>query len=284
MWQDLLDYTNDEGLSLDNDPDLDQAMRTPPCLPFLGSVLMRIIEFYSTVDINGTRLAHKLYDDHGDVGSSTSSDFESAINIVEGHSLEDNDKKDKDAVKKGNKKSSDNKKSEPKIFSLFKKIAQKVDSLGTKPSSDTGANGKKGMSTYRKQHVRMLILEYAKLVAEERERVDTHGQIDSALREKLLEGFERRDDIGHGDVDRTRSKHYSELRNMAHEHDDVPWKRRWKSEFHLHEALLQFQLSAVQYRPCEKSHVVRELLLKEFHHSDEDNFKLSLKREPPERY
>lgn len=245
---------------------------------------MRVIEFYSTVDINGTRLAHKLYDDHGDIGSSTSSDNGSAINIVEGHSLEDNDEKDKVAVKKGNKKSSDNQKSAPKLFSLFKKIAKKVDSLGTK-TSDTSANGKKGMSTYRKQHVIMLILEYAKLVAEERERVtDTHGQIDSALREKLLEGFERGDDIGHGDVDHTRSKHYSELRNMAHEHDDVPWKRRWQSEYHLHEALLQFQLAAVQYHPSEKSHVVRELLLKDFHHSDEDNFKLSLEREPPERY
>nr|XP_054772136.1 uncharacterized protein LOC129280107 [Lytechinus pictus] len=287
LWQDLLDYIDGESLSLDNDHSLDQAMRAPPCLPFLGSVLMRIIDYYSTTDINGTRQAHKIYDDHGEIESTNSSDFGSAIDIVEGHTLEDNKESDNMAPKKGNKKPFGSPKSEPKLFSLFKKIAHKVDSLGhvgTK-SSSIGPDGKKRMSRYRKEHIRMLILEYAKLVAEERVRVSAPSRIDSSLREKLLRDFEGRSGTLHGDVDNhSRSKHYSELNHLAHEHDDMPWKRKWTSEFHLHEALLQFQLSAVQYQPCEKSHGVRELLLKPFHHSDEENFKLSLEMEPRERF
>lgn len=297
IWQDLLDFT-DDSRSLYNDSDLDQAMESQsPCLPFLGSVLMRIVEFYGTVDMEGTRVAHILHDNDLD-DSSDVTEFESAIEIVEGHALDDEMVEEDEVADHGTDSKLKQQKSVPKFLQFMKNLAHKVDVRRSRHSCDVIDDGRKSscMSAERKQHIRMLIIEYAQLVAEEREREHfiqnarnrrrgggDINRIDSTLLSKLLKEFNGGDDDEDvlDEMRTRRSRHYTELRHMAHGHDAMPWKHRWTSEFHLHEAILRFQLLAVQYEIRERNHNVREFLLNGSHKTDEELFQLSLEREPP---
>ncbi|XP_072170242.1 uncharacterized protein [Diadema setosum] len=289
IMENFLDNVNDEGRSMQNDPELDRAMGAPPCLPFLGSILNRIIEFYSDVDINGTRAAHKMWDHRID-DSSESVDFESEIDVTQGHSLSNLDTNDHSTSENSPRSPAESGKGTLKLENFMTKLMHKVGAMRAHHTSGNTRSDKKStrISASRKQHIKKLVIEHAKRLAREN-GVDYFGNDseelnhpDTSLCMNLVEEFMRGARKSEINTQHRISHHFSDLRQMAHGHDDMPWKHAWTSEYHVHETLLAFQLAAVQYDVGNRKHWVIAGLLQDAQlQTDEKRFALSLEREPP---
>lgn len=276
---------SDEGTGGIYTKHLRRAMDTPPCLPFIGTFLKQITEYYmrklssnfysppqilQNASLSSRSVASSLPSSHHSTYTSTLPNKRLHGDDDNFYTPSESGTDQADDLDETNQSNS---------------LSSPADPTNMPPPSEMPTSR---MSPARKRHIQFLIIRYAKNQAKLRgmtwnPKGDSNGQVTwDLLLDQTFDWSNIFKTVGSGKGDQVEPKHnFSDLKLMAEEQSTAgPSLRTIASEPALTRTLFHFQLCVVKYK-LESDSDVRDFLLKAHYNSDVENFALSLRREPP---
>ncbi|XP_022086484.1 uncharacterized protein LOC110977032 [Acanthaster planci] len=296
-WSEMVFLMADDGKSDLYKMAVKKSLLSPPCLPFIGPFLLSVVDLYSAVDRAGMQQRRfRRYDQFSSSSSSPScysstDERESTIQDV-CYVTDDSNTANSTTEYRTQPKSAHHVGFFDTFASAWHKLHLKHGKLSgsqagaysvSSCSPESEATGARRMTQGRKERIRALIIDYAKRCAQQRGMEWRAGggrgavTAQDLLEAALFAGVGN--PINWGSLfSKVQPADCEMLAVSKQETEEKEAKKN--AEYQLYRTLFTHQMAAVQYTHG-SNRAARNYLLHAEYNTDQQNFKLSMSREPP---
>ncbi|XP_038070519.1 uncharacterized protein LOC119739611 [Patiria miniata] len=292
LWSELVFLTADDGRSDLYKMAVRKSLLSPPCLPFMGTFLLSVVDLYSAVDRAGMQPSHRAHMSSSSSSThcfSSTDEGESTMHVIHF----DTDDTVNSAIQTTESRTQPKPTHPAGFFGTFALALHTFRHKHVRPShttaeihpesSDSGDmetnRAARGMTSTRKTHIRRLIIDYARRCAKERGMAWRAGvetvTVQDLLGAAFLAGVGS--PINWGSLF---AKVQPTGMPTVSKKEEEEKEAKKNAEYQLFETLFTHQMAAVQYRH-KSNRAVRNYLLHAEYNTDQQNFKLSMSRESP---